>query len=65
MIYLRSVHFIVCKFTSKENTTNNKLVNDVHDDIFGEKCTEVCNFEMHKKKRDRWMDIGMDSWISM
>lgn len=42
MIHLRSLHFIVCILNTKD-TTNSKLVNDGHDDVFGEKCTEVCN----------------------
>lgn len=34
MIHLRSLHFIVCILTTKD-TTNSKLVNDGHDDVFG------------------------------
>lgn len=33
-----------------QKITMNELVNDVHDDVFGKKCTEVYNFEMHKKR---------------
>lgn len=42
MIHLRSLHFIVCILNTKD-TTNSKLVNDGHDDVLGEKCTEICN----------------------